>query len=301
MAIKPSVLLVIVAICVSGAIVTGLYRAGIIGSRLDEARQAALQAATEREQFAKSRRETVEHSLKALSMRSVNTASTVDAISAVYTPLYRDAARTGASGLSRRDVDLLAQLASEFLYYRYVAASPDAYIQWMDRNDYRWIDQKRMQAYMIEPDWAHFYPDEAFPGFDSPEIVFSRFWQRQEGEDSIRVVAVSDHEASVAIVAGTAQWPKVSHPMPPDTTEMAWSGNMGTMRRWFEPRSHEFRQFAERVGTIEVATVAFVVEREGGRRDPLALFVYKGPDKRWYIRSVVAINAGQDTAIAQEM
>lgn len=294
---KRAILLVIVLVCTCVAFAVGLYRAGVIGSRFDSARQAA----AERSEFIESRRKAGERGYAELPMREVDASITADAVTSVYVSLYREAARNAGVALSERDVAAVAQLASEFIYYRFFGPSPDGYIEWMDRSGYQWIDEKQMRASMVAEDWAYFYPDEGFPGFESPREVFSRFWHRQEGEEFIRVVGVSDDPGAVAMAAATAQGPDLLYPTPTDTAEMVWSGQVGTMRRWFKPRSHDYRKLAQQPQPVQLATAGFVVEREDGRRDPLALFLYKGPVGKWYIRAVVGLNLGRGAPVAQEM
>lgn len=234
-------------------------------------------------------------------MKPVSEPSTQGDIDAAYAPLYMDVARNTGVTLPDRDIAAIAQLVSEFLYHRYFSPSPEAYIDWMDRSGYRWIDQDLMRSYLVEEDWKYFYPDEPFPGYESPKIVFSRFWMRQESEKTIRVTGVSTDTGSVTIAASTAQWPDIMLPLPPDTDELTWSGQVGTMRRWFTPKSHEYRKYVTQKRQIQLATVGFIVERESGRRDPLALYLYKGPGGKWHIRSIIALNMGLNSAIAQEM
>ncbi|MCW5757822.1 MAG: hypothetical protein KIT54_11355 [Phycisphaeraceae bacterium] len=290
-------ILVIVGVVAVIALGFGLYRSGIIGSRHDAYRQEDARRMAE----VVSRRKAGERCYASLTMQQVGEPSTAGGIAAVYVPLYMDVTRESGVTLPDRDVAAIAKLASEFLYHRYFAPSPDAYIEWMDRSGYRWIDADMMRAYLVEEDWKYFYPDEPFPGYESPGIVFSRLWMRQEKEKTIRVTGVSADTRSVTIAASIAQWPDVLLPLPPDTDELTWSGQVGTMRRWFTPKSHEYRKYVAQTRQLQMATVAFIVVRESGRRDPLALFLYKGPGGKWYIRSVIALNMGPNSAIAQEM
>lgn len=124
--------LVVVGVCSITALVVGLYRSGIVGSRFDAARQAQ----AERAAGIESPRKSGERSYTRLAMKQVDEPVTAEAIAAIYVPLYIEAARDAGVALPERDVAEIAQLASAFLYYRSFRTSPNAYVEWMGRSGY---------------------------------------------------------------------------------------------------------------------------------------------------------------------
>lgn len=212
-----------------------------------------------------------------------------------------EAARTHLRGVAAGsaatspDVDEIADLAGEFVYYRFGQPSADEYKRWRRARGEELIDPARLRGWHVSEDYAR-CTGRAYPGDDAIEAVFNEFWivERNAPKGNLRVRALASEPMGVCIAwgelgpAGEGAWPRLTGHL----DEAAWEGTRTLgFRVWWQHPSFSLSEAIKSSSRTRVAAIGIIVELQDGNRFPLRLAMYQHPqERRWRIHGVGITN-----------
>lgn len=195
--------------------------------------------------------------------------------------------------LTREDARQLAELASGFVYHRFVRDDPDAYIRWRLDNGYRWIDPEAMRRSLIAQDWGHTFGERPYPGDDNPAEAFRVYWEYRTptGAHAPTVTGVATMPRAIGVGVALGSEVGWSRPEPVSAREdMVWVGSTGSLRSWFAPGGTDISKLRKSPQGVTLVTIAFVLELADNRRTPMALYGHRERGGRWWIGGVGLLN-----------
>ncbi|MBX3365556.1 MAG: hypothetical protein KF866_12435 [Phycisphaeraceae bacterium] len=203
---------------------------------------------------------------------------------------------TSAAAIDRQ---ILIELASELIYYRYMQSDVEAYKRWRRDLGYALKPTDRLlKVWSVAQDYETVF-EEQYPGDEHFEQVFDRFWAH--GLSGInkanRVLGLCEGPGAAYIAFG-----KVSQNRPGDWPfpESAGAGRPGpvwvgtsasTHRDWWTAPHGEFADVLRGGQIIRVACLGIVVRYGDGIRLPMLLQFYQYPaGGQWWFRHFVVQN-----------
>lgn len=208
--------------------------------------------------------------------------------------------------------DALLKHAGEFLYYRFVQPSPQAYRQWREANGYRFRDPEALRAGGLEAEYAYWF-DEPYPGDPHFVEVFDRMWEGSLGfrGGRSRPVALAMERSGVEVAFGQVDitwaegFPRLSGEYDAET----WHGlqQVALARDWWtDPHGgiHEElhrSESVERGARVRIALVGVVMEMLEGDRYPITLTFYQDDSGNWWLWRMNALNVAMERLVQLEI
>lgn len=222
-------------------------------------------------------------------LASMRSFSESDELAAALRPTLVASALDAGSDLGVESLGALADHAAALLWHRFAQNDPRVYANWRLDAGYRWPNAGELRAWFIEEDWRFWFGDEPWPGRESVEEAWARYWNRWSDQGpALRVTALSTRAPAAAMATGvfTPEAPD-SHPLFPETDDMAWGlAHTGGFRNWFGAPGPGVFELLKSDGRVVTARIGLLCEWNDGVLRPLYLLFHRDREGRWWLDGV---------------
>lgn len=177
--------------------------------------------------------------------------------------------------------------AAEFLFYRYVANSPDEYMKWRRERGYTLIDLKTLHDVFLVKDIIQYMTGEPVPEGATSDEVFRESLRLILETEGGRHRAKGIANVSKGLVCVFGEISMLDRERSPIRGEMSWElwrggmGTGGTTPNWWRSKN-DLEDLFKRHKKVAFADLAIVMEYQSGLRVPIALTYMWDPElKSW--------------------
>lgn len=200
----------------------------------------------------------------------------------------------------------LVELAAEFIYFRFVLSSPEAYRAWRQSSGYRLKDAETLRREGVATDYEHWF-DEPYPGDDRLVEVFDRLWAAtlDAKDERSRPVGIAQGASGVEVALGAMDraWERPMPMLSGELSERVWqglrSGQLG--RDWWRDPNGGIRGELQHRESVPVAVVGVIVEMKAGDRYPFTFTYYRDVKGKWWLWRVNVLNFPSDRFVQIEI
>ena len=247
-----------------------------------------------------------QEAFETLSMRPLGSISSLPELQVHLTDACMAPGENGSTIKDEAATANLVRLTAEFIYYRFMQGSPEAYRAWRLSTGYRMKDAEALRREGVAADYEHWL-GEPYPGDERVLEVFDGLWAatlRAKDERS-RPVGIAQDSAGVEVALGVMDraWECPMPTLSGELPEGAWQGLRSAQlgRDWWRDPNDGIRGALQQRASVPVAVVGVIVDMKTGDRYPFTFTYYRDATGKWWLWRVNVLNSPLDRFVQIEI